>query len=74
LAERLLWSIRDLHDLTSISVRQLRRMDSCGDIPGRLTCGRRVLYTAETVREWIREGMPDAERWAALQRARRTGR
>jgi hypothetical protein len=74
LPQRLTWDVPDLHALTGLSVRQLRRMDSCGDIPGRLTVGRRVLYAAETIREWIGAGMPDRSRWEALQRARRAER
>ncbi len=74
LGERLTWTTADLSALTGISQRQLRRLDADRHIPGRLTCGRRVLYAAETVREWIREGMPDRDRWEQLQRARRGGR
>jgi hypothetical protein len=69
LSERLTWRFADLSALTSISERHLRRLDADRDIPGRLTCGRRVLFVAETVRQWIREGMPDRERWEALRRA-----
>jgi predicted DNA-binding transcriptional regulator AlpA len=69
LGERLTWTLHDLASLTGISVRQLRRLDADRHIPGRLSCGRKVLFAAETVREWVREGMPDRERWEALQRA-----
>ncbi len=68
LSERLTWSAAELSALTGISLRQLRRLDADRHIPGRLMCGRRVLYAAETVREWIREGMPDHDQCTALQR------
>jgi hypothetical protein len=71
LSERLTWTLAEVAALTGISERQLRRLDADRQIPGRLTCGRRVLYAAETVREWIRSGMPDRERWEQLQRGRR---
>jgi hypothetical protein len=58
LAERLAWTLAELSALTGISERQLRRLDSDRQIPGRLTCGRKVLFAAETIREWVRSGMP----------------
>jgi hypothetical protein len=70
LSERLTWTLAELSALTGVSLRQMRRLDSDRQIPGRLTCGRKVLFAAETVREWVREGMPDRERWEVLQRAR----
>jgi excisionase family DNA binding protein len=69
LSDRLTWSLSELSSLTGISVRQLRRLDADRNIPGRLTCGRKVLFTAEAVREWLRAGCPDRQRWEALQRA-----
>jgi hypothetical protein len=62
----------ELAHLTSLSVRHLRRLDSSRDIPGRVVHGRRVLFQTEIVREWVRAGLPDHERWAALQK--RNGR
>jgi hypothetical protein len=70
LAELLTIDIPRLSRVTGLAVRTLRRMDSSGDIPGRLTVGRRVLFQVETIRAWVRAGMPDRETWAALQRAR----
>lgn len=67
IADKLLLDIADLAALTSLSVRTLRRMDACRDIPGRVAVGRRVLFRAEAVREWVRAGLPDRDRWAALQ-------
>jgi hypothetical protein len=58
----------ELSHLTSLSVRTLRRLDSSGDIPGRVAVGRRVLFQTEVIREWVRAGLPDREEWAALQR------
>jgi hypothetical protein len=58
--------------LTSLGVRTLRRMDADRHIPGRVVCGRRVLFQTEMIREWVRAGLPDREQWAALQR--RNGR
>ena len=54
--------------LTSLSLRTLRRMDSAGDIPGRVTVGRRVLFQTETIREWVRTGLPVRDQWSALQK------
>jgi hypothetical protein len=70
--ERLLLDMADLAGLLGLSVRHLRRMDCVGDIPGRVTVGRRVKYQTEIIREWVRAGLPDRETWAALQR--RNGR
>ncbi len=68
LSERLTWTAAELSALTGISLRHLRRLDADRHIPGRLTCGRRVLFAAETIREWVRLGLPDRDQWAALQR------
>jgi hypothetical protein len=63
--DRLLIDVCELSRLTSLSVRTLRRMDSCGDIPGRVVVRRRVLYQLEIIREWVRLGLPDRETWQA---------
>jgi hypothetical protein len=68
LADKLLIDISDLSGLTSLSVRTLRRMDSCRDIPGRVRVGRRVLFQTEIIREWVRAGLPGSEQWAVLQK------
>ena len=70
LAGMLTIDIPGLRRATGLSVRTLRRMDSGGDIPGRVVVGRRVLFQTEIIREWVRAGLPDREIWAALQRAR----
>jgi len=65
--EVLLTDVKGLNRLTSLSIRTLRRMDSVGDIPGRVTVGRRVLFQVEVIREWVRAGLPDREQWNLLQ-------
>jgi hypothetical protein len=72
LAERWLLTAADLALLLGLSVRQVRRLDAAGDLPGRLTggaLGRVVRYQSEIVRAWIAAGCPDRSRWEALQRA-----
>jgi hypothetical protein len=69
---KLLIDIPELAQLTSLSVRHLRRLDSSGDIPGRVVHGRRVLFQTEVIREWVRAGLPDRGHWAAFQK--RNGR
>lgn len=64
--EPLLIDIAELSRLTSLSVRTLRRLDSAGDVPGRVVCGRRVLFQTETIREWVRAGLPDGKHWTSL--------
>jgi hypothetical protein len=71
-ADKLLIDIPGLSHWTSLSVRHLRRLDSSRDIPGRVVAGRRVLFQTETIREWVRAGLPDHDEWAALQM--RTGK
>jgi hypothetical protein len=66
--DRLLIDMAELARLTSMSVRHLRRLDSSRDIPGRVVCGRRVLFQTEIIREWVRAGLPDRDGWAALQK------
>jgi hypothetical protein len=68
LADKLLIDVGELARVTSLSVRHLRRMDSSGDIPGRVALGRRVLFQTEIIREWVRAGLPGRDQWAALQR------
>jgi hypothetical protein len=64
--DKLLIDMAGLARLTSLSVRHLRRLDSSRDIPGRVVCGRRVLFQTEMIREWVRAGLPAHEQWAAL--------
>jgi hypothetical protein len=65
-AEKLLIDMTELAQLTSLSVRHLRRLDSSRDIPGRVVVGRRVLFQMELIREWVRAGLPGREQWAAF--------
>ncbi len=74
LGEKWTLTIEELHALTGISVRHLRRLDCEGALPGRLTVGRKVLFRAEAIREWIAAGCPDRAGWEALQRAGRPAR
>jgi predicted DNA-binding transcriptional regulator AlpA len=72
LAERWLLAAADLAQLLGLSVRQVRRLDAAGDLPGRLTggaLGRAVRYQREIVQEWIAAGCPDHQTWEALRRA-----
>jgi hypothetical protein len=71
--DKLLIDTADLAHLTSLGVRTLRRMDAVRDIPGRVVVGRRVLYQAEVIREWVRAGLPDKTTWEALTRSRVSG-
>jgi hypothetical protein len=71
-ADKWLIDMAGLAQLTSLSVRHLRRLDSSRDIPGRVAVGRRVLFQTEVIREWVRAGLPGRDQWAALQR--RNGR
>jgi hypothetical protein len=66
LANRLLVDISELSKLTSLSVRTLRRLDASRDIPGRVLCGRRVLFQTELIREWVRAGLPSRDQWTGL--------
>lgn len=68
--DKLLFDLPELARLTSLSVRHLRRLDSSRDIPGRVVCGRRVLFQTEIIREWVRAGLPDREHWSAMQAGR----
>ncbi len=68
LADKLLVDVAELATLTGLGVRTLRRMDAARDIPGRVVAGRRVLFQTEVVREWVRAGLPDHDRWAVLQK------
>jgi len=70
LADKLLVDVANLSRLTSLSVRTLRRMDASRDIPGRVAVGRRVLFQTETIREWVRAGLPGSEQWAVIQKLR----
>jgi predicted DNA-binding transcriptional regulator AlpA len=67
-SDKLLIDMAELARLTSLSVRTLRRMDASRDIPGRVVAGRRVLFQTESIREWVRAGLPDYEHWALLQK------
>jgi hypothetical protein len=64
--DKLLIALAELAQLTSLSVRHLRRLDSSRDIPGRVVHGRRVLFQMEIIREWVRAGLPGREQWTGL--------
>jgi hypothetical protein len=70
--DKLLIDMAELAQLTSLSVRHLRRLDSSRDIPGRVVHGRRVLFQTEVIREWVRAELPDRDHWAGL--LKRNGR
>jgi len=72
--EPLLIDLNGLVKLTTLGLRTLRRLDAARDIPGRVVVGRRVLFHLDVIREWVRSGLPDKERWAALQRFNRKPR
>ena len=68
LTDRLLWSRADLASLTGLSTRHLARLDTSGDIPGRVTggaLGRTVKYQSSIVREWVSRGLPCRSEWPA---------
>ncbi len=56
--EKLLWSIEGLSRMLNISVRQLRRMDAAGEIPGRVTVGRLVRFKRVDILAWVERGLP----------------
>jgi hypothetical protein len=72
--EPLLVDMAALSKLLSLSVRHLRRLDSSRDIPGRVVVGRRVLYQAAAIREWVSIGCPDRAEWEARRTGQRNGR
>lgn len=59
---RLLIGLRELAGLCGVSLRHLRRLDAAREIPGRVKCGKRVLFGTDAVREWVRGGMTSAGR------------
>lgn len=67
-AEKLLVNMTELAQLTSLSVRHLRRLDSSRDIPGRVVVGRRVLFQTEIIVEWVRAGLAGREQWPAFMK------
>jgi predicted DNA-binding transcriptional regulator AlpA len=74
LSERWLLAAADLAQLLGLSVRQVRRLDATGDLPGRLTggaLGRAVRWRVEVVKEWVEAGCPGAAGWERLQRSKR---
>jgi predicted DNA-binding transcriptional regulator AlpA len=66
--DRWLIDIFELARLTTLSLSTLRRLDGCREIPGRVTVRRRVLFVAETVRQWVLAGLPNRDEWLALQK------
>lgn len=67
-SNKLLVDVTELAQLTSLSVRTLRRMDASRDLPGRVVVGRRVLFQLEEICAWVRAGLPGRDLWAALQK------
>ncbi len=68
--EPMLFDCKALMMLTSLSLRTIRRLDSNGDIPGRVRVGRRILFDAGIIREWIKLAMPDRQTWRSFGKTR----
>lgn len=66
--EPLCIDIEMLAQLTTLSKRHLRRLDSSGDIPGRIRSGKCVRFRLADIRLWAHHGMPNKARWAMLER------
>lgn len=66
----LLLSANDLVELLALGLRTIRRMDSKGDLPGRVVIGKSVRYQADVIREWTQAGCPPRREWLALQSKR----
>jgi hypothetical protein len=63
--DKLLVTRQELADLTGFSTRHLARLDSMGELPGRVGSGRAVRYSVEVIKQWIACGC-DYRRWQAL--------
>lgn len=65
--EKLYWSDAELAELLGISVRLLQQSESAGLLPEPERWGRRKLWRAATIREWVRLGRPSRERFEKMQ-------
>ena len=62
-AEALLLDGREAARLCAVGLRTWRRLDSSGRVPLPVRIGRRVLWRADELREWIVAGCPSRARW-----------
>jgi predicted DNA-binding transcriptional regulator AlpA len=54
--ERLTWDLDDLEALTGISRRTWERWKAAGKLPKAIKIGRRVVYSAESIRAFLARG------------------
>jgi predicted DNA-binding transcriptional regulator AlpA len=67
--EPLLLPDRQAAALCGSSRASWHRWRASGRIPPAIRLGRKLLWSRETLVEWVRAGCPDALTWAAIQAA-----
>jgi len=58
----------DLALMLKISPRQVRRLNSMGELPAPVMLGGCTRWSVEELRAWIAAGAPSRERWEEMRR------
>jgi predicted DNA-binding transcriptional regulator AlpA len=53
--EKLTWNLDEIEALTGISRRTLERFKSAGKMPKPIRIGRRVVWPADSIRQWLQD-------------------
>lgn len=57
----------ELAYLLGVSVRHIRRLDSCGALPVPVRIGRCVRWRSEEIKCWLEAGAPDRSSWEVVR-------
>jgi predicted DNA-binding transcriptional regulator AlpA len=67
--EPLVYDTADLCHVLRLSVATLHRLKAAGKLPRARKLGGQLRWNVSEIREWVGAGMPDLNRWEALQNA-----
>ena len=67
----ILLSVTETARTLGISPRLLSKLNSSGQLPQPIRLGRRTLWAADELRDYVRAGCPSRERWRQMKEAQR---
>ena len=63
----LAFSAQQLADRLGVSLRHIRRLDSCGKLPKPVRLGRCCRFPVAELESWLVAGAPDRKTWQAMK-------
>jgi predicted DNA-binding transcriptional regulator AlpA len=59
----------DVARLLNVSKRHVAALNSSGRLPRPIKLGRRTVWVADELREWLAAGAPERSRWETMRQA-----